>query len=264
MKRISYEGVVDKTSWGQGPWMSEPDKLQWQDEATGLPCLIVRGSSGSWCGYVGVHPYHPAAGLSYNGEPDADFQARRAAFRQQTREWVAAGKPDLAVWAREHPVHPLEPEQRTAVGAAISAIEVHGGLTFASACAEITPERWESFRATEVRLLQEAAHFPRGDAARYLKQWQGCFADYDKFVERSQALDICHLPEPGEPDDLWWFGFDCAHFGDLMPGLRAVLAEMRSKVPLVPPGMDEVYRDMDYVMAECAGLAQQLKQIEAV
>lgn len=28
---------------------------------------------------------------------------------------------------------------------------------------------------------------------------------------------ICHVPEPGRPDDVWWFGFDCAHAGDLMP-----------------------------------------------
>lgn len=50
--------TVDKTKWGAGPWQNEPDKVQWQDEVTGLPCLIVRGPVGSWCGYVGVNQGH--------------------------------------------------------------------------------------------------------------------------------------------------------------------------------------------------------------
>lgn len=29
--------------------------------------------------------------------------------------------------------------------------------------------------------------------------------------------DICHVPEEGESDDVWWIGFDCAHSGDLVP-----------------------------------------------
>lgn len=27
---------------------------------------------------------------------------------------------------------------------------------------------------------------------------------------------ICHVPKPGEPDDVWWLGFDCAHAGDMI------------------------------------------------
>jgi hypothetical protein len=49
---------VDKSTWGEGSWQQEPDKKQWQDEMTGLPCLIVRGPSGGLCGYVGVAPGH--------------------------------------------------------------------------------------------------------------------------------------------------------------------------------------------------------------
>lgn len=29
---------------------------------------------------------------------------------------------------------------------------------------------------------------------------------------------ICHVPAPGESDDVWWLGFDCAHLGDKSPG----------------------------------------------
>ena len=53
---------ADRSGWSAGPWDSEPDKRQWVDEATGLPCLIVRQkSTGHLCGYVGVakgHPYY--------------------------------------------------------------------------------------------------------------------------------------------------------------------------------------------------------------
>ena len=29
---------------------------------------------------------------------------------------------------------------------------------------------------------------------------------------------ICHIPEPGRPDDVWWIGFDTSHSCDLAPG----------------------------------------------
>lgn len=66
---------------------------------------------------------------------------------------------------------------------------------------------------------------------------------------------ICHVPEPGEPDDVWWFGFDCGHYRDLSPGMSAVLR----KAGLSPvPSMGEVYRTVDYVTAEVELLARQL------
>lgn len=50
---------TDKSEWDDGPWQSEPDKKQWLDEETGLPCLIHRGGSGGLCGYVGISADHP-------------------------------------------------------------------------------------------------------------------------------------------------------------------------------------------------------------
>jgi hypothetical protein len=29
--------------------------------------------------------------------------------------------------------------------------------------------------------------------------------------------EVCHIPAPGEPDDVWWLGFDCCHYDDLTP-----------------------------------------------
>jgi hypothetical protein len=45
-----------------GPWTTEPNKLQWVDAATRLPCLIVRNWVGNLCGYAGVYPGHPLHG----------------------------------------------------------------------------------------------------------------------------------------------------------------------------------------------------------
>ncbi len=50
--------TIDRSQWPDGPWMNEPDKKQWLDEATGLPCLAVRNRT-NWCGYVGISKNHP-------------------------------------------------------------------------------------------------------------------------------------------------------------------------------------------------------------
>ncbi len=59
MKTLEYK-FVNKSTWGDGPWQNEPDKVQWTDQDTRLPCLAVRnGRIGNWCGYVGVSNDHP-------------------------------------------------------------------------------------------------------------------------------------------------------------------------------------------------------------
>lgn len=148
--------TVDKSGWGDGPWQSEPDKEQFTDEATGLPCLIKRGPVGALCGYVGVAEGHPWFGVMYQ-DLDAD-------------------------------------------------VNVHGSLTFSDFC-----------------------------------------------HEGPEDETICHVPGPGEPDRVWWLGFDCAHAWDLAPAMRAEMASLGI------PGIDadETYRPIGYVKAECATLAAQ-------
>ncbi len=63
--------------------------------------------------------------------------------------------------------------------------------------------------------------------------------------------DICHVPRPGEPDNVWWLGFDCVHAFDVAPAREAMTGWMRIE--------GEVYRTLDYVQAECRGLAEQAK-----
>lgn len=73
METKSYV-TIDRAAlgWPSGPWDSEPDKVQWPDAATGLPCLAVRNRHwGNWCGYVGLPPEHPLYGKDYEA-PDVE------------------------------------------------------------------------------------------------------------------------------------------------------------------------------------------------
>lgn len=173
--------TADKSAWGDGPWQREPDKRQWTDEATGLPCLIVRNSgiTGALCGYVGVAPGHPAHGADYSFWGYGESGERL----------------------------PLTPLQE-----ALNAVEVHGGLTFSGACGH----------------------------------------------GGNPAEGICHIPGAGEPDTVWWFGFDCAHAGDYSPAMdhsRRGFGALGS-----PTGWGGVitYRDQAYVEAAIRSLAKQL------
>lgn len=63
--KISDDPSIDKLAWTAGPWVGEPDRVEWVDEVTDLPCLILRSPLGSLCGYVGVDSEHPLHGMSY-------------------------------------------------------------------------------------------------------------------------------------------------------------------------------------------------------
>jgi hypothetical protein len=158
--------TIDKSAWGPGEWQSEPDKVQWRDEATGLPCLAVRHTrAGHWCGYVGVSDGHPYYGKDYGGCTLAPTCGE---------EWCG---------------HTVE-----------SMLDAHGGITFAAQCQ------------------------PGEDEGR----------------------GVCHVPEPGEPDHVWWLGFDCAHSGDVSPAYERHFDHYAT------------YRPLDFIKRECAKLAAQL------
>lgn len=178
--------------WPSGPWDGEPDKVQWKDAATGMPCLAVRNWRGNWCGYAGVAPSHPLYGKDYNDRVPVpkDFGDRMiddstpilSLFREALREADGTVGIDMA-------------------------IQVHGGITFADRC------------------------MPDAD----------------------EATDICHVPAEGEPDHVWWFGFDCAHFQDASPS-----DGINGRMPPLFDGC--VYRDFAYVKEQTEGMARQLAQ----
>lgn len=96
-----------------------------------------------------------------------------------------------------------------------------------------------------------------------------CHPDHD---ERS----ICHIPAPGRPDNVHWFGFDCAHSFDLMPAHEATMKIIR------PPALRlehealqqllekadterrfrQEYRDWAWVASEVTELARQLAEVK--
>lgn len=136
-----------------GPWTAEPDRVEFEHK--GFPCLMTRGPTGHWCGYVAVAPGHP--------------------------------------WHKK-------------TGSKLR-IRVHGGITYTREC---------------------HGH-------------------------------VCHVPKPGEPDNVWWVGFDCAHWGDRRPEDSRQGSAMEQ---LLGDGwcfMREAhaYRDVAYVKAECESLAGQ-------
>ena len=59
--------TVDKSTWPEGPWKSEPDEVWWTDRASGFDCRVKRTSfSGTLCGYVGVPHGHPWFEIHYD------------------------------------------------------------------------------------------------------------------------------------------------------------------------------------------------------
>lgn len=67
------------------------------------------------------------------------------------------------------------------------------------------------------------------------------------FCSEDKEHGICHLVEDGEDDRVFWFGFDCAHSGDYVPGW--------GNYKMYSQGM---YRTFSYVKEQCASLALQL------
>lgn len=147
------EWTIDKTGWADGPWMREPDRLEWR-EPRGWPCLIVRNKSGALCGYVGVPPGHPWHGKDYS---DCD-------------------------------------------------VSIHGGLTFGQGCMEDGP--------------------------------------------------VCHVPRDGESPEVWWLGFDCAHYMDFIPSYTK-----HDHVDRLWSQDGQTYRDLGYVRAEVERLAEQARAV---
>lgn len=72
--------------------------------------------------------------------------------------------------------------------------------------------------------------------------------------EEGTGPRVCHIPEPGQPDRVYWLGFDCAHSGDKRPATDERQLQIERKYPI----SGDIYRDFDYVKAETGRLAQQL------
>jgi hypothetical protein len=49
--------------------------------------------------------------------------------------------------------------------------------------------------------------------------------------EGPEGETICHMAAPGEPEPLWWLGFDCAHAGDLSPAYERLGGALARRLP---------------------------------
>lgn len=64
---LEADGSPGRATWGDGPWTTEPDVIEWRAAGSALPRLMVRTPNGHWCGYVGVPEGHPLHGRQWEG-----------------------------------------------------------------------------------------------------------------------------------------------------------------------------------------------------
>lgn len=221
MKELKYSHI-DKSAWGVGPWQSEPDKLQWQT-AAGLLGLIVRNNGGALCGYVGISATHPYFGINYSG----------CTLTPKCDELYCSHLPEL---------------------------DVHGGLTFSDFCHAPTPAAWEKWRSNIRSRIAAAVQFPKGDMAEEIRTKGHLLDNYEAWCRYIESAAICHSPEDGEPDHVWWFGFDCAHSGDFCPKYAHIYESLHPESSIFADGH---YRDLVYVRREVESLAEQLVKVAA-
>lgn len=78
-----------------------------------------------------------------------------------------------------------------------------------------------------------------------------CMEDHRPLRER-----VCHTPLEGEPDEVWWLGFDCAHVWDLIPAMEKLHASYGLTVPTGIDGEPLVfYKNLHFVSAVIEDLA---------
>lgn len=81
--------------------------------------------------------------------------------------------------------------------------------------------------------------------------------------------EVCHVPEPGEPDDVHWVGFDAAHAFDVVPYMQKLHPDLhkrdRGLASLNVRGLPQTrYRDLAYMRAEVEQLVAQAEAACAV
>jgi hypothetical protein len=64
---------------------------------------------------------------------------------------------------------------------------------------------------------------------------------------------------PVKSDGLWWFGYDCAHYGDGVD-LSAIENETAKEIEMSYPSYG-IVRTKEYCEEECKKLAEQLKKV---
>lgn len=87
-----------------------------------------------------------------------------------------------------------------------------------------------------------------GESSLYEKDYNSLYED-GVSIDVHGGLTFSDKSEkyPADNNGLWWFGFDCAHSGDATKYFS---------------GPDDVFRSLEYCVAECENMATQLKAAE--
>ena len=90
---------MTKVAWGNGPWVYEPDALNWVDEPTGLRCAVRRSNvSGALTGYVELPLKHPWNGKSYKDlMAEVDFSEVHRGVTW-SKPFIPSEEPDGTWW----------------------------------------------------------------------------------------------------------------------------------------------------------------------
>lgn len=243
-----------RDKWPLGPWHEETfDKVVWVDPATGLDCMANRGPMGNWCGYVGVPPSHPWHNIPYNGcinrHPPETMEAKEA----KALDWLKKAQETFDA-------DPSDTHK--------SALEI----------AKLSAKPWLEDDRTSFWCNHETWTCTGWGEEATCKTPEAIIDVHGGLTySRDCSGVLCHVPKEGRPDDVYWYGFDCGHSMDLVPGMLASskqMAEMGHDIftehleydPTTGTsnrfGMSNVYRRIPYVKAEVESLAQQLKAVQ--
>jgi hypothetical protein len=127
-------------------------------------------------------------------------------------------------------------------------------LTYGSYCQPMEEDEWIRYRLNRERWVVESLVYPVGDAARHLREDRkgntATLAGWQKWI---QQFSLCH---DDCPHGLWWLGFDCAHYNDIVPGL---LAHYRDRdIELHPFGHEMSYKNFQWMVNATDQLAMEL------
>jgi hypothetical protein len=253
MQEKTWHYCKDKHLWGDGPWVTEPDRVQWLDEETGYWCLARRNwHTGGWCGYVAISPSHPYFHKIDRKHTESSSRLGMKLAHEALQKYGGfANMPEDAI--------PDVYEQHPDFEEKLYDLNVHGGVTY-TGCSEKqnTKEDWLQWRQQMLSRLPEADQYPKGDAANDWLECEKLVNDYEAYKSDCDVKGLKLLGVEGE----WWLvGFDCGHYQDYMPCMAKRMEELlgHTSVLLDP---ENVYRDLNYVKGECRSLARQLKEIE--
>lgn len=136
------------------------------------------------------------------------------------------------------------------------------------------PGAWDDEGDREDFVEAGLACFIQRNASGTWCGYAGVPADHPDYGQSYDGLDIdvhggltyadecdghlCHVPAPGMPGDVWWFGFDCNHYHDISPQtLKYHPMALKGAGPEKP-----VYRNAAYAIEETRSLARQLAKRE--